>query len=96
METIISIFIVILFYLISFAMVLLPLVSIILALLGKSSDIEKDKDYYFTWAKKSLLALLFIVLVGGGACFGLVALSFSEILFPHPLKKEPLQTEHAS
>lgn len=93
METIITIIIAILFYLVSFAIILLPLASIMFALLGKFSNTEKDKSDYFKRAKKSLLTLLFIVLVGGGACFGLVALSFSEILFPHPLKKEPLQTE---
>ncbi len=93
MVTIVIAIIVILFFLISFAMVLLPLVSIILALLGKSSDIEKDKDYYFTWAKKSLLALLFILLVGGGVCFGLATLS---PIFLDPMETEPLQTEPAN
>ncbi len=93
MATIFNIIILILFFLISFAMVLLPLVSIILALLGKSSDIEKDKDYYFTWAKKSLLTLLLIVLVGGGVCFGLQALI---PILPDPMETEPLQTEPAN
>ncbi len=93
METIVIIIIVTLFFLISFAMVLLPLVSIIFALLGKFSNTEKDKSDYFKRAKKSLLTLLLIVLVGCGVCFGLVALS---PIFQDPMETGPLQTEPAN
>ncbi len=87
METLLTLIIAGLFFLIFFAIILLPIASILLTLMGKFSDTDEDKHRYFTWAKKSLLALLFIVLVGGGICFGLLALTPTNNFFPHPPSK---------